>query len=230
MANAPQTTEGSKFSERLGMFIQKNRTVLLTIIIVVFVGIAGIGTVYAVVQSSEKKAAAAVEALSDRYEELRVVQDDPKNEEKIASLLVDLKKAGEGKDFTAARALSIAATVYADKKEWAEAEKHWISAAAASPKSYLAPISLYNAAAAAEERGDGKKALELYAQCVDAYKDGFPLAPRALFATGRIHEELKDFAAANSAYKKIIDQWPNDGWTKLAHSRILSIAATEGVK
>jgi tetratricopeptide (TPR) repeat protein len=226
MANAPHETAGVKFTERLGTFIQKNRTVLLTIVVVVFVGIAGTGTVYAILQSSGKKAAAKVEALADSYEEIRVLQGDAKKTERTDALLADLKKAGEGRGFTAARALSVAAAIQADKKDWTEAEKLWVSAAEAAPTSYLAPASLYNAAAAAEERGDGKRALELYCKCVDAYSETFPLAPRALFAVGRIQEGTKDYAAATAAYNKIIERWPNDGWTKLARSRILTIAAT----
>jgi TolA-binding protein len=230
MANAPQSAEGVKFSERLGIFIQKNKTVLLTVIVASFVAIIGTGVALSVVQASGKKAASMVEALAEQYEELRAEADAGKNEEKIASLLENLKKAGAMKGYTAARALSIAASVYADKKDWSEAEKNWLSAAAAAPESNLAPVSIYNAAAAAEERGDNKTALELYARCADQYKETFPLAPRALFAIGRINEEMKDFTAADAAYKKIVDQWPNDGWTKLAQSRILKIAAAEGTK
>ena len=230
MANAAQSTEGVKFSERLGLFIQKNKTALLAIVITMVTVIVGTGVVYSVVQASGKKAAAKVESLADSYEEIRVVQDDAKKTETIKVLLADLGKAGEGRGFTAARALSVAATIHADKMEWSEAEKLWLAAAGAAPTSYLAPVAVYNAATAAEERGDGKRALELYNQCVDKYADMFPLASRALFAAGRIHEEFKDFAAAEAAYKKIIERWPNDGWTKLAHSRILSIAAAESAK
>ncbi|MFA6507890.1 MAG: tetratricopeptide repeat protein, partial [Treponemataceae bacterium] len=158
------------------------------------------------------------------------VTDDAKKNENVTALIADLKKVSIKKGYAAARALSITASVYADKKEWAEAEKNWLEAAQVDPKSYLAPIALYNAAAAAEERGDNKKALELYNRCAGEFKDSFPLAPRALFATGRINEDLKDFTTANAAYKKIIEQWPNDSWTKLAHSRIISIAAKKGAK
>jgi tetratricopeptide (TPR) repeat protein len=230
MANTPQPTTSVKFSARLSSFIQRSRIVLITILIVVLVGIAGTGAVYAFIQSSQKKASANVEALADRYDALRAAKDDAKSDEKIAALISDLKAAGQGSGFNAARASSILAMISADKKDWADAEKHWLAAAAAASQSYLAPVSIYNAAAAAEEQGDNKKALELYVRCVDQYKDSFPLAPRALFAAGRINEALKDYAAANSAYKKIVEQWPNDGWTKLAHSRILSIAAIEGSK
>jgi len=228
MDNANEVVPGAKFSERLVVFIQKNRIAIVSGSVAVFLAIAVVGGVYAFMEGAEKKAASVVEALSGRYEELRALGDEPARAEKGAALLADLLKAGKGKGFSGARALFIAGSYHADGKDWADAEKYWLEAAASAPKAYLAPIAIYNAASAAEERGDGKKALELYARCAAEYEESFPLVSRALFAVGRINEDMKDYGAANAAYRKIVDRSGGDGWTKLAHSRILSIAAKEG--
>ena len=231
MSNAPQEPKKSvKLADRLIAFIQKRRIVLMTSVIVIFAGIAITGGIYFFIETSEKSAASSIEAFAARYDELRATTDDSKKEEKITALIADLKKVATAKGYSSARAFAIIASIHADKKDWAEAERNWLDSVNAAPKSYLAPISLYNAAAADEEKGDSKKAVELYTKCANDYKDSFPLAPRALFAVGRINEDQKDYTAANATYKKIIEQWPNDNWTKLAHGRILSIAAREGAK
>lgn len=231
MSTTPQDAKKNpQFADHLVEFIQKRRVALIAVVAVLFLGLAITGGVYYFMDSSAKKAISTVEALASQYDEIRAITDDAIKAEKNGTLLESLKKASQGKGFASARAFSLIAKIHADKKDWAEAEKNWIDASKSDPKSYLAPVSLYNAAAAAEEQGNNKKAVELYAQCAEEYKESFPLAPRALFAVGRINEGLKDFASANTAYKKIIDQWPNDSWTKLAHSRILSIAAVNGAK
>ncbi len=230
MSTANETIQAVTWSDRLVQFIQKNRIILLAVIVAGVAGVALTGAVFAFLESSQKKSIAAAEGLIARYDELRAQTDDDAKTKKIDALIADALEAGKGKGFAASRSLALAGALYADKKEWSEAQKNWLAAADNAPTSYLAPIALYNAASAAEEFGDGKKALELYSRCADQYKDSFPLAARALFAVGRIDEDMKDFAAANAAYKKIIEQWPDDSWTKLAHSRILSIAAKEGAK
>jgi len=138
-------------------------------------------------------------------------------------LLEELKSASNGKGIPPARALSIAATIHADLKEWTEAEKAWTASVEAAPTSYLAPVSLYNAATIAEDRGDLKSALALYTRCIEEYSNDYPLTARAYFSIGRISEQENDIQGATVAYKKIVESWPNEGWTKLANSRILSI-------
>ena len=53
-----------------------------------------------------------------------------------------------------------------DKKAWDAALKDYETLAARFPKSYLAPISLFNAAVCVEEKGDADSALKLYVQAV----------------------------------------------------------------
>jgi TolA-binding protein len=85
-------------------------------------------------------------------------------------------------------------------------------------------VALYNAATAAEERGDSLKALELYTRCAKEYEKTFPLMPRVYFAIGRIQESQKNNTEALAAYEKLVEKWPNDNWTKLARSRILMLS------
>ncbi|MDR0877721.1 MAG: tetratricopeptide repeat protein, partial [Treponema sp.] len=123
--------------------------------------------------------------------------------------------------YSSGRAWSIIAGIYADKKDWAEAETAWTNAAVASAKTYLAPVSFFNAAAAAEEQGKTPEAIELYTKSL-AQNTGFPAAARAQFSVGRLEESQNNPEAALTAYQAVVSGWPNDGvWTNLAHSRII---------
>jgi tetratricopeptide (TPR) repeat protein len=84
-------------------------------------------------------------------------------------------------------------------------------------------VSLFNAAAAAEEQGNLEAAIELYRQTLN-YADIFPAAPRAQFAVGRLWEAQQNKEAAIEAYRGLIDKWPAETvWTGLANSRIIAL-------
>lgn len=227
MASATEAKNKKTISESTLDFLQKNRVGLIAGIIVAAVAVVGVAVVAAVAEGARAKSVSDVEALAERYEAVRVLQDDEKKEEEVASVLASLEAlASAGKTpYARARAFSLTAGIRADRKEWEAAEKAWISASEAQPKSYAAPAALYNAAVAAEERGDGAKAIELYTKCAES--PSFPLAQRAYFAVGRLNEDRNDYEAAMAAYRKIVAGWPGDGWTKLANSRILLLSATQ---
>lgn len=218
-----------KTSEILVDFIQKNRKILIALLAIIAVGLSAVSGVYVFLDNSEKKAAALVEALYDRYDELRVLTDDAKKETEIEAFLKEIEQTQiiKASSFSAARIRSLAAIVNADRKNWQESLNYWISAAETAPKSYLYHIALYNAATVAEELGDTAKAIELYTKSAENQEDTFPMAPRAWFAIGRLNESRKDFDAAQKAYGKLIESWPTDSWTKLARSRIISIAGNK---
>jgi len=225
MDNTATHKERISFSDKLVDFIQKRKIVLITLIVSIFVILAGIGLVLTLLDSAQIQAIARVESFSERYDEIRSISEESKKKEAIDILLAELKSELNKKDLPSARALSITASIHADQKEWNEAERAWVASAEAAPKSYLAPVSLYNAATAAEDRGDAASALALYTRCVEEYNNDYPLTARVYFSIGRINELLNDVQGASAAYKKIVDSWPNEGWTKLANSRILSIAS-----
>jgi tetratricopeptide (TPR) repeat protein len=88
----------------------------------------------------------------------------------------------------------------------------------------LAPVSLFNAAVAAEEQGNIDQAIELYGESA-AHVSGFPAAARAQFAVGRLHESQGDPQAALEAYKAIAEKWSNEtAWINLAQSRIILLS------
>ena len=228
--NESKTASKIKLSERLVDFIQKNRKTLIVILVCAVAVLAVVSGIVAYVDYSSKKAISAIEGLSAEYSTLSAIADEAARDAMIAELTEKAQVASTAgmSSYAKSRAFALLGTIYADKGNWAESEKAWMSAFDAAPKSYLAPVGLYNAAVAAEERGDGEKAVELYTKCAEGYKETFPMASRAYFAIGRLSEAKKDFDAAKKAYKTIVDTWPSDGWSKLANSRIIAISAAEG--
>ncbi|MBP5157195.1 MAG: tetratricopeptide repeat protein, partial [Treponema sp.] len=137
----------------------------------------------------------------------------------LESLAAYLSKGG----IVGARANMLAADIYFQKKDWNAAKDGYLKAAAAGEKLYTAAICHYNAGVCAEELGDNQSAASCYETA--AGKEGFNLAPHALFNLGRVSESLSDFAKAKESYQKIIDTYSGDEFAKLAHSRLIALTA-----
>jgi tetratricopeptide (TPR) repeat protein len=216
--------------EALSEFIQRNRRGLVVCLAVIIAAVIGAVAAFSIRDTMRTKALSAVEEYVRRYEALRIyiTSEEPADESKKAEVTTLLEElaAFEGRNsgYAAARASAVSAGIYGDQKNWAEAEKAWTSAARAAAKTYLEPVALFNAAAAAEEQGNNAGAIDLYKQAVSR-GDIFPAAARAQFAVGRLQEAqgLKD--AALEAYRAVVAGWPGDPvWANLAQSRIIVLS------
>lgn len=230
-ADGQKKNDELTLNERITQFIQKNRFRLfigLGAIIVILVGFLIATTI------REKLTSNALSKVYDferKYEELKSAIESAEDAEAVLKqiellVLVDNLKTFQNKNsgFPAARAYGISASIDADQKRWAEAEEAWTKAAKAAGKSYLAPVSLYNAAVAAEEQGKTMEAIALYNRAL-GYGSAFPSAARAQFSVGRLEESLGNRDAALEAYRNLLSQWPSDPvWPNLAQSRILVLS------
>ncbi|MDR2480214.1 MAG: tetratricopeptide repeat protein [Treponema sp.] len=221
MANA---TENPGLGERINEFVQKNRRLIFAALGIIAVLLAGSVAALSIMDVMRKKATAEVEELNRRYESLRFTIAEETSASDVKALLDDLDTfARKTTGYAGGKAWSIMAGIHGDKKEWAEAETAWTSAAAAAPKTYLAPLAWFNAGAAAEEQGRIAEAIDYYTKSV-SQPAVFPSAPHAQFSIGRLQETQNDTAAAIEAYRAVISNWPADTvWTSLAHSRIIAL-------
>jgi predicted negative regulator of RcsB-dependent stress response len=220
--------EKRSFGDVLADFIQRNRRGLLISMIALVVIVIGFIAGNALRSSLQEKANSAVEDFTQRYEVLVIDINEPEKAEEVAALLDELAVfAGKTSGYAGARAYSLAASVYAEQKNWAQAESAWRSSAKKAGNSYLAPVSLFNAAVAAEEQGTLDQAVELYAESA-AHVSGFPAAARAQFEIGRLRESQGDSQAALEAYRMIPEKWANEStWINLAQSRIVLLSDAE---
>jgi len=217
-------------NERIAEFVQRNRKPIVVLAVAVVLVLIGSIIALVVTDFTRGRAIAAVEELGVRYEALRDLVSpegiDAENgrDGELADLVADLRFfATRSSGYAGGRAWSMLGSIYGRKGEWAEAEAAWLAAARATSRSYMAPIALFNAAAAAEEQGRLEQAIYHYRGSISA-PAGFFAAPRAQFSIGRLYEALGDDVAAIQAYRDVIFGWPHDtAWANLAHSRIIAL-------
>jgi tetratricopeptide (TPR) repeat protein len=209
-------------------FIQKNRKPIFVSFSVLFLLFVGFIVAFSLLGALRKKAISEVEGLNARYEALRFTIAEESSAADVEALLGDLEAvAKKTSGYAGGRAWAIIAGIHGDKKEWAEAEAAWTSAAKAAAKTYLASAAWFNAGAAAEEQGRVDEAVGCYTQSL-ANTEAFPAAPRAQFAIGRLKEAQGDHAAAIAAYREVISKWSYDTvWNNLAQSRIIALEARQ---
>jgi tetratricopeptide (TPR) repeat protein len=210
------------FTDALVEFIRKNRKALVITVIASAVILAGIAAGFSIRENIVSRNISRLEALGERYEELRFNITEEEREEDVKALLDDLDAlASKAGGFVGARAHSLIANIHADRKNWVEAEAAWVLSAQKGAKGYLGPVSWFNAAVAAEEAGDVESAIAHYNEAL-AFADSFPAAAKTQFAIGRLEEGRGNREAAIEAYRTLIERWPSDTiWVNLANSRIL---------
>jgi len=226
----PKNSEELAIKEKLNDFLQKNRLkflAVLGILVVILIGFI-IGTT--VVGKIQVNALTKIDGFNSRYQDLKKYigstdSDAASKQADIGALLDDLNAfAAKSSGFAAARAYTLSASILMDQKKWADAEKAWSASAKAASKSYLAPISIFNAAVAAEEQGNIDEAITLYNQTIN-YENSYTTAARAQFSIGRLEESRNNKDAALEAYKALVSKWPSDAvWGNLAQSRIVVLS------
>jgi len=219
-----QNNENDNIGEKINDFIRNHRKAIFITVGILLILFIGLITFLSVSDALNKKATAAVDELYGRYNDLSLNNDEDFYAEDLENLLADLKTfAQKNKGFAGSRAWAIIGQIYSGRKDWSLAQDAWLSAAKVGNNTYLAPIALFNAAAAAEEQGNLEQAVDLLKQCV-AHKFEFPAAPRAQFSIGRLYETIGDPMSAVEAYRDVIIKWPEMPiWHNLARSRLAVI-------
>jgi tetratricopeptide (TPR) repeat protein len=216
--------EKLSFGEKINEFSHKNKRGIIIFTGAVFILLAGLIVFLSLQDVFNKKAIAEAEELNVRFQELRYFTNDENYTAEIKTFLSDTEAFAKNKSgYAASKAWSMAAQIYSSRNEWQKAEETWLNAAKAGDKTYLSPISLFNAAVAAEEQGKIELAIELLQKSID-HKFEFPAAPRAQFSIGRLYEQLGDYPAAVESYRTVMINWQNvPVWQYLARSRIIAI-------
>jgi tetratricopeptide (TPR) repeat protein len=227
---ASQKTAEPSIGEKINDFIQKNRRAIILGFFAIVVIVAAFIITSAVTERVQLNALSRVDEFEIRYAELisRSVHEGSDGVLIIMetrALLNELAVfARRNSRFAAARAHIISAEIHEWQQNWAEAETAWTSAAVAAGRSYLAPLSFFNAAVAAEEQGNIESAITLYNRALE-FGDTFPAAARAQFSIGRLRESQNNRQAALEAYRSLVGRWPNDPlWANLAQSRIVILS------
>jgi tetratricopeptide (TPR) repeat protein len=214
------TTEQANSGDKLARFLQKHRKALLTMVIIIAAGIVFSAAFFIIRGIMEKNAIAKVENYERRINEMGAIDEntDPKEADALLEELNSFAESTFG--YAAARAYALAADIYFSRTNWKRAEESWVASARKAPTIYLYPLSLYNAAVAAEEQGKKEEAINYLKQSLD-YPDIYAAAAKARFNIGRIHEELHDKEKAAEAYRELIAKNPDSQFANLAHNRLI---------
>ena len=124
--------------------------------------------------------------------------------------------------YAAQRALYVRAEYWFALQQWQDAAADWQELATRWPASYLAPLSVFNAAVAMEEAGDPKTA-EDHLERLVADWDGSILVPRALFSIGRMAEQRGDYQAAEAVYERVTDEHGGSSWATVVRNRLIAL-------
>lgn len=129
--------------------------------------------------------------------------------------------------YAAQRALYVRAEYWFATEQWQSAIADWQELAARWPTSYLAPLSIFNAAVALEEAGDAEAARAHLERLVADWEDNL-LVPRALFSIGRMAEQRADYDAAREAYARVTDDHGGSSWATAVRNRLIALE-TQGL-
>ena len=117
------------FSDKLGKWILKNRVILISILVVLFVGGVVSAIAFSAVKSNTEKKYAELYALSTEYNSVTVnveLSDDEKNQQSDDILAKVLKVAEDNsKNGLGIRAYMLAAEIQFNKKDYAAAAASW---------------------------------------------------------------------------------------------------------
>lgn len=220
--------EGKKdFIQKLSEFISKNKVLALSITgaIVGILLIVGLYTIIA--NSTAENSSRAMEEVRNKIATWNSESEEAKKTEIENGIMADIDTVTKKwpKSFAAQQALFTKSSLYAVKKDWANAETASLAAANKLPKTYLAPLALESAAVAAEEQGKADVALEYYNKIIAQYKEDTPNLAHAYFSVARLNEAKSDWKAALESYNKILSDFPNADWAKLAKDRVIYLKA-----
>ena len=124
--------------------------------------------------------------------------------------------------YGAQRALYVRAEYWFGLGQWQDAAGDWQELAERWPTSYLAPLSIFNAAVALEEAGEAEAARQHLERLVADWDDNL-LVARALFAIGRMAEQRADYEAAREAYARVTDDHGGTSWATAVRNRLIAL-------
>ena len=221
----------SKAGELILNFIQNNRKKILIGFIAIVVVLLGALLTVSIRDNIMESRLLQLDEFERRFMDILSIDEFNFTEDlavermnEIFILLDDLENFQRRSfGFALARAHGLSADIFWFMSEWDLAERAWMDSARAARNTYLEPLSIFNAAVAAEQQGNITGAIAHYRRVLEL-RDNFPSPARAQFAIGRLEESRQNYDDAMFAYRTLTLTWPNDSqWASLAHSRIIAL-------
>lgn len=222
---AGRAAEKKSFYASLSDFLRTYRLAVIGLFAALVIAAAAIAIASAVGESAAEASTARAEKLIEDYTSYLSESDEAKKAARESEITATIQEITTKwpRLFAAQRAYTISARLFESKKDWASAEKAYLAAVEASPKTYLAPLALQSAAVAAEEQGSPDRAIGYYKAVIDKYSSVAIGLPHVHFSIARLLEGMKDYSGAMESYQKLVSSWPDSDWTKLSMDRIIAL-------
>lgn len=223
----PDKVEEKTAAEKLSDFITKNKKVFVGIVVILCLALVGVG-IYTLVSSSyAKNSSRAMEEVKTKIVAWNNETDETKKAEMEGEIIPALENIATKwpRSFAAQQALYGIASLYGVKKDWIQAESFALQSADRKAGTYVVPMALEIAAAAAEEQGKTEEAIGYYQRIVEKHKDANPNIAHTYFSLGRLKESSADYSGALEYYNTLLADFSGTDWALLAKNRVVYLKA-----
>ncbi len=222
MINEKKQKAGSDLSlrERINTGITRNWKLFILVIVGMIFVMIGIMTLSFIQEKNRNTSAELSEEIQELYDDWISEEPEDRDDDSIKTL-IDKALAEHPGHFAAQKALFVRGKMAYEEENWAEAAENFDELANRWPRSYLAPVSLFNSASAKEQAGNAEDAEQTFYRIIELYAETSPLIPEVYFNLGRIAESVNDVDTALEKYNEIIAGYPGSRWTDLSRNRII---------
>ncbi len=224
--------EKEPLTARVAVGLQEKKRVIFIALIALVIVVAGALIAVKVSQGKTYQHVLQWEAIETSLLDLEAMDSEDESwDDAHAELLQDtedLLGSTKGKGFADMNTRMVQGRLYTMQEDWNSAADAFLSIETYHPKSYLAPVALFNAAASYEEAGEFGKASEVYQRIIDT-QDANPMADvvRAYFYLGRVAYQQGNTEEASNVWNMMISMYQSDlaatEWVKLAETMLLTI-------
>ncbi len=210
LSTEKELTSEEKMVNGISSFFIKNRKLLIILAVVVVVALVGGIIAVTAVNSARAPAMEKVADLEDRYN-AALASDTPEWD----AITAELKELVGGSSYPSVKAAYLLGLVSYEREDYAAAQSYFEQMYDLNSKTFMAPLALVNAAAAADAQGNTETAVTLYNQVYNDYPES-GVAPRALFNVARIYLSQGNTQLAQATFAQVADYYPNSEYGKLA--------------
>jgi predicted negative regulator of RcsB-dependent stress response len=218
-----KTMEKKNLADALGNLLNKNRLLILGIIVTAVVGIAGYGIYYWIRSSAEYSATLQFEKAEEKFAEWQAELDSSKKEALSNDLLALIDPISSGDFFVSDRAILLKGDYFFAIGNYVEAENLYASIGAKNQQAALLLKSLISASVAAEKNNDIDKAIFYLNRIASEKNPYFTFQDYVYFNIGRLNVAKKDYPAAIKAFETVKQISKADYWKSLADTAILNL-------